>query len=259
MTSSTESSKSRPGSRKSLSRSSSSGRESSRLSSHRLATKLSGRYRTRCATSPAGGQMRGEHNVAGYGQCRSRRREGSMPIESVSELARMLGLCFPLGSYPHSRVQRSSNVIVLLKPRAATENLGKPELSNSSLHVTDLSLCRLRSLDPLRRLAANTTDHVRMCESLWCSLLWLEVEVECGRDGLCDSGVQRRGSARNDQVVVALVSSAWPGIAVARPRTTREGGVGCQGRRHFLSVECSRFALNFPKSRSWFKSNCTAN
>ena len=107
----------------------------------------------------------------------------------------------------------ASNLIVLLQPWAASQDLWQPELPDSTLHVTDLSLSWWRGLDPLGRLPADTTDHIRMCEGLWRPLLWLSTQ---GRgDRLCDSRVQRRGSAGDDEVAVGLASS-W---AIARPGT----------------------------------------
>jgi hypothetical protein len=50
---------------------------------------------------------------------------------------------------PHGSVERSSNFIVLLQSRAATQDLGKPELANSAFHMPNLALCGSRSLDPL--------------------------------------------------------------------------------------------------------------
>jgi hypothetical protein len=71
---------------------------------------------------------------------------------------------------PHGSVKGAGNVVVLLQSRAASQNLRKPELTNGTLHVSNLSLRRWRSLDPLRGLAADTTYHVGMGKSLWCTL-----------------------------------------------------------------------------------------
>lgn len=82
--SSRESSRSRPGYRKSRIRYAFSVREWFRLSSRRLGTKLAGRYRRESATSLAGGQTNGEHNEADYVQCRSQHHEGNKPGGFVS-------------------------------------------------------------------------------------------------------------------------------------------------------------------------------
>lgn len=99
-------------------------------------------------------------------------------------------------TYSHGSMQRTSNVVVLLQPWAAAEDLRQPELPDSALHVSNLALSWGRGLDPLRRLAANTTDHVGMCECLGRPLLGFGVEGR--RDGLCDSRVQRRRPAGDD-------------------------------------------------------------
>lgn len=99
-------------------------------------------------------------------------------------------------TYSHGSMQRTSNVVVLLQPRATAEDLRQPELSDSALHVSNLALGWGRGLDPLGRLPANTTDHVGMCKCLGRPLLGFGVE---GRgDGLCDSRMQRRCPAGDD-------------------------------------------------------------
>lgn len=80
-TSSKGSSRSHQGCRSSRSRFSCEGRELSRPSSRRLATKRAGKYRKECEKNPAGERKHGEHSEAGFGLCRSRHREGSMPIQ----------------------------------------------------------------------------------------------------------------------------------------------------------------------------------
>lgn len=52
-------------------------------------------------------------------------------------------------AYPHSRVQGSCNFVILLQSRAATQDLGKPELANGTLHVANLALFGSGRLDPL--------------------------------------------------------------------------------------------------------------
>ncbi len=137
--------------------------------------------------------------------------------------------CLSKMAYPHSSMQRASNLVILLEPWTAPQDLGQPELADSTLHVANLALSRWRSLNPLRRLAANTADHVGMGQRLRRSLLRLDVERRGNRLG--DAGVERRRPAGNDQVGVTLVARAWAGIEVAGPRP-RERGVGVERGRH---------------------------
>lgn len=73
-------------------------------------------------------------------------------------------------------MKSARNLVILLQSRAASQNLGEPELTNSSLHVANLSLGGRGGLDPLGGLATNTTYHVGVGESLGGSLLRLHVE-----------------------------------------------------------------------------------
>jgi hypothetical protein len=116
---------------------------------------------------------------------------------------------------PHSRVQSTGNFVILLKARAASEDLRKPELTNGTLHVANLALRGSRRLDPLRWLTANTAYHVGMCESLGSTLLGLVAERR--GNWLRDTGVQRRGTARNQEVVSTLITSAGSALAIAGP------------------------------------------
>jgi hypothetical protein len=43
-------------------------------------------------------------------------------------------------AYPHSSMKGAGNVVVLLQSRAASKNLRQPELTDSALHVSNLSL-----------------------------------------------------------------------------------------------------------------------
>jgi hypothetical protein len=52
-------------------------------------------------------------------------------------------------TYPHSRVQRAGDVVVLLQSGAAPQNLRKPELADGAFHVADLALHRRRCFHPL--------------------------------------------------------------------------------------------------------------
>lgn len=73
-------------------------------------------------------------------------------------------------TYAHGGVKRASNAVILLQSRTATEDLGQPELANGVFHVCDSALGWLGCLDPLRRFAADTTHHVRVSQSLGCTL-----------------------------------------------------------------------------------------
>lgn len=132
-------------------------------------------------------------------------------------------------THPHSRVQALCNLIILLESRAAPKNLRKPKLPNGSLHMSNLSLRRWRSLHPLRRLSSHTTHHIGMGEGLWRPLGGLH--VQCRRNRLCNAGVQRRGTARDDQrrVLVARHGAVSSGRAHKR-------GVVSQGWGH-----CGRY------------------
>jgi hypothetical protein len=88
--------------------------------------------------------------------------------------------------YPHGSMKGAGNVVVLLQSRAASENLRQPELPDGALHVSNLSLWRWRSLDPLRGLAADTTYHVGMGEGLWRTLASARL-CQLRRQGLCDA------------------------------------------------------------------------
>lgn len=52
-------------------------------------------------------------------------------------------------AYPHSRVQSSCNLVILLQPGTASQDLGEPELADSTLHVANLALFGSGGLDPL--------------------------------------------------------------------------------------------------------------
>lgn len=126
-------------------------------------------------------------------------------------------------------MQRPSILIILLQPRATPQNLWQPKLSHSTLHMSNLSLRGRRRLNPLCRLAPNTTHHVGMCEGLGSTLLGLDVQ---GRwNGLGDARVQRRGAAGNHEGLVVLVAGARAAVAVAGARA-HEGGVCAEGWSH---------------------------
>lgn len=135
-------------------------------------------------------------------------------------------------TYPHSRVQGASNLVVLLQPWATSEYFWQPELTDGTLHVTNLALGWLGRLYPLRRLPANTTDHVGMSKGLRGALLGL-----CAKGGgnwLGDPRVEGRGAAGDDEAAVEVVTSdrtvagLWPG----------EGGRCGEGRSHGCCCYC---------------------
>lgn len=97
-------------------------------------------------------------------------------------------------------MKRSGNLIILLQPGAAPQNLGQPELTDGALHMADLPLGRGGSADPLRRLPTNTTDHVSMSQGLGGSLGGLGVDLRWDRLG--DAGMQRRGATGDDERVL---------------------------------------------------------
>lgn len=120
-------------------------------------------------------------------------------------------------TYSHGSMQRPGNLVVLLQSGAASQNLWQPELTNCTLHVSNLALRWCRRLDPLRRLAAHATNHVGMSKGLWCPLVRFGVE---GRgQGLGDSRVKGGSPARDDEVTVSLASNR----AFASPRPGKRG------------------------------------
>jgi hypothetical protein len=118
-------------------------------------------------------------------------------------------------TYPHSRVQSTGDLVILLKTRAASKDLREPELTDGTLHVANLALRGSRRLDPLRRLTADTAYHVGMGESLGSTLLGLVAERR--GDWLRDARVQGRGTAGNQEVVGTLITSAGSALAIAGP------------------------------------------
>ena len=137
-------------------------------------------------------------------------------------------------------MQCPRNLVILLKTGTAAEDFRQPELTNCTFHVTNLALRRRGSLDPLRWLPSNTADHVSMSESLGCPLLRFRTERR--RNRLRDPRVERRCPAGDNQVVVVVVASARPGIAVAgtRPRKRRV----CTQRRRHLIKRITLLAIN---------------
>ena len=122
-------------------------------------------------------------------------------------------------TYPHRGMKRPGDLIVLFEPRAASEDLRKPECADCTLHVPDLALAGSGCLDPLRRLSSYTAYHVRMGQGL--GALSTLADIQCRRERLGDSGVEGRGPAGDDQAVVAIVSGGWA-VAVAGARAKTE-------------------------------------
>lgn len=214
MTGSTGSSMSHLESRRSPIRFSFGGLEWSRPASHLLSTRREERYRKACEKNPVEARKNGAHSAVDCVQCRSLHHGGNKPadLSILSSMTREMSV-----SYPHRSMERSSDFIILLQPGTATKNLGQPELTNSSLHMSNLSLGWSGCLDPLGWLSSNTAHHVGMREGLGGSLLRLDIESR--RNWLGDPGVQRRGSAWDDQVLVSLVASSWTTFAVSGPWT----------------------------------------
>lgn len=96
-------------------------------------------------------------------------------------------------TYPHSGVQSTRNLIVLLQAWTASQDLRQPELTDCALHVPNLALHRCRCFDPLRRLPAHTTDHVRVRESLWRPLVGFGRQLRGNR--LRDTRMEGGGAA----------------------------------------------------------------
>lgn len=134
-------------------------------------------------------------------------------------------------TYPHSRMQRFGNLIVLFQAGTAAQDFWQPKLAHGSLHMTDLSLGRRRSPDPLGGLPAHTANHVGMGQGLGRFLGGFGAGLR--RDRLRNAGVKRGGATRNDQRIFSLIAGGRP---VARGRTG-EGRVVSQRRTH---GECRR-------------------
>lgn len=130
-----------------------------------------------------------------------------------------------LQTYPHGRVQRPGNLIILFEPGAASQDLGQPESSDGTLHVANLALSGSGSLDPLRGLSANTTNHVGMGERLGASGALLDVQGRGERLG--DSRVERRSPAGDDEAMVGIVSG-WGTLAGAGARAQAQRGSHCE-------------------------------
>ena len=116
------------------------------------------------------------------------------------------------------------NLVVLLEPRAASQNLWQPEGANCALHVSNLALARCRRLDPLRWLPSHTAYHVCVGQRLGtlCSLS----HVQRRGKRLGDSRMKGRGTAWDDQTVVPMVPGRRA-VAVACPWTKAERRCHC--------------------------------
>jgi hypothetical protein len=123
-----------------------SGRESSRRASHLLLTKLGEQYRRVYGRNLVGEQKSGAHNVVGCARCKFLHREESMP---VLDLVFVLRYNVASQTHPHCGMQSSRYLVVLLQPRTATKYFWQPKLSDSPLHMPNLSLRGGRCLHPL--------------------------------------------------------------------------------------------------------------
>lgn len=122
-------------------------------------------------------------------------------------------------TYAHSSVKGSRNLIVLLQPWAATQDLWKPEGAHCALHVPDLALSWCWCLHPLRRFPANTTYHIRMGQCLGAAGTLFD--VQCRREWLGDARVERGRSAGDDETVIGVVPCRRTVIASARTQGQR--------------------------------------
>jgi hypothetical protein len=143
-------------------------------------------------------------------------------------------------TYPHSGMQSPGNLIILLKPGTASEDLWQPELTYGTLHMANLALCWSGRFYPLRWFPSNTAYHVRMGQSLWGPLLRLDIQGRGNR--LCDPRVQRRRPAWDDQVAVDLIARSRTAIAITSPRTDErsvcvEGWGHCVGKCRFQDFD----------------------
>lgn len=136
------------------------------------------------------------------------------------------------GTYPHGGMEGSSNLIILLESRAASEDFRQPELAHGTLHVTDFALSRGRCPHPLRGFTAHPAYHVGMGEGLGGALNGLDIEAR--RNRLGDARMKRRRATWNHERVLSLVASCWPvssSWSVASRRSD-EGRVISQRRAH---------------------------
>lgn len=122
-------------------------------------------------------------------------------------------------TYPHSSVERSCDLIVLLQPGTATQDLWQPEGAYCALHVPDLALSWCWGFDPLRWFPADTTYHVGMGECLGAATALLRVQSR--RERLGDARVQRRSPAGNNDAVINVVPGRRTVVASARPQGQR--------------------------------------
>jgi hypothetical protein len=111
------------------------------------------------------------------------------------------------------------NLIILLQSGTAAQDLWKPELADSRLHVANLSLRWSWGFDPLRRLSSDAANHIGVGEGLRRTLGSLDIER--GWNWLGYARVQRRRSARDDQVAIMLIAGSWPAITVSGPRADK--------------------------------------
>jgi len=122
---------------------------------------------------------------------------------------------------PHGRMKRTGNFMILLQARTATQDFRQPELTDGTLHVSNLALTGCGSLDPLRRLPSDTTHHVGMGEGLWRTLTISRLCQLLRRQRLRDTRVKRRCPGWDGHIT--LSSTDWSrGARVSTARSRRE-------------------------------------
>lgn len=93
--------------------------------------------------------------LAGRDPCRLRHRGESKPRRFSAVVDGRID-----GTYPHGRVESASNLIVLLQPRAAPQDLGQPKLPRAALGMSDFAMRRRWRFDPMGRLPGYPTDQI---------------------------------------------------------------------------------------------------
>lgn len=124
----------------------------------------------------------------------------------------------------------SGNLVVLLQPRAAAQDLRQPELADGALHVANFPLSRGGRSDPLGRLTADTAYHVGMGEGLGGTLGGLDIKIR--GNGLGYARMERGGAAGDHEGVFALIARGGP---VAGGRTHKRRVIS-QRRSHGAEV-----------------------
>lgn len=124
-------------------------------------------------------------------------------------------------TYSHSTVKRSRDLIIGFKTRAATQDLRKPELTNSSSHMLNLALRRRSCFDPLRRLSSDTAYEICVGQSLG---RWSLSRGHSAGQGLRDPRVQGGCSARYSIVCgIAMLARRWSSCLTRGRSSTSRG------------------------------------